>query len=144
MTINILILNGPNLNMLGTREPEVYGSHTLDDIKALCVAKGKQLNFEIDFRQTNIEGELVSWIQQAKDKFNAIIINPAAYSHTSIAIFDALKALEIPVIEVHLSNIYQRESFRHHSYISPAASGIICGLGTTGYLLALEALNAQL
>ncbi len=143
MTQSILILNGPNLNLLGTREPEIYGHETLQDIEKLCQKKAGELGLSIDFRQTNEEGVLVQWIQEAKGKFSAIIINAAAYTHTSIAIADALKAVNISTVEVHLSNIYQRESFRHHSYISPLARGVICGFGSTGYVLALEAVADQ-
>ncbi len=143
MAKNILIINGPNLNLLGSREPEIYGSQTLGDIEDLCAEKAKQLSLNIDFRQSNSEGEIIDWIQEADSKFDALIINPAAYSHSSIAIFDALLSIKINIIEVHLSNIYKREKFRHHSYVSRAANGIICGLGAKGYLLALEALAKQ-
>lgn len=141
---NILILNGPNLNMLGTREPEIYGFQTLSDIANDCEEYAGELGFGIDFRQTNVEGELVSAIQQARGAFSGLIINAGAYTHTSIAIHDALKILEIPVIEVHLSNPQARESFRHHSYISPVAKGTICGFGGQGYVLALNALRSLL
>jgi 3-dehydroquinate dehydratase II len=137
----ILVLNGPNLNLLGTREPEIYGTGTLDDLETLCAETAEGLGIGIDFRQTNIEGELVSWIQEARGNAAGLIINPAAYSHTSIAIMDAIHALDIPVIEVHLSNIHKREAFRHHSYVSHAADGVICGLGFAGYRLALIALS---
>ncbi len=140
MIKNILILNGPNLNMLGSRENDIYGSDSLADIEQMCKKKSGKNGQAIDFRQSNSEGELVNWIQDALGKFDAIIINPAAYTHTSIAIHDALKAVQLPVIEVHLSNIYKRESFRHSSYISMIALGQICGLGKTGYKLALDAL----
>lgn len=140
MNGKILIINGPNLNMLGTREPEIYGRETLEDVKSACVAKGESLGFAVDFRQSNHEGDLVSWIQEARQSHAAIVINPAAYSHTSVAILDALLACGLPVIEVHLSNIFRREEFRHHSFVSRAASGVVCGLGKQGYLLALEAL----
>ena len=136
----VLILNGPNLNMLGSREPEVYGTETLADIEASCVELGSTLGLDVDFRQSNSEGELVTWIQEAREGHDGIIINPAAYTHTSVALLDALLASETPVIEVHLSNIHQRESFRHHSYVSKAAQGVICGLGSQGYDLALRAL----
>lgn len=137
----ILVLNGPNLNMLGTREPEIYGSHTLDDLETLCAETADGLGFAIECRQTNLEGELISWVQEARISASALIINPAGYSHTSIALMDALLALDIPVIEVHLSNLHKREAFRHHSYVSRAASGVICGLGIAGYRLALIALS---
>ena len=136
----ILIINGPNLNMLGTREPEIYGYETLDDIEDNCLERAAEAGFSIEFRQSNSEGELVDWIQEARSSFAGVIINPAAYSHTSIAIHDALAALSIPIIEVHLSNIYKREAFRHHSYVSALASGVICGFGAQGYGLAIDAM----
>ncbi|HVY12130.1 MAG TPA: type II 3-dehydroquinate dehydratase [Alphaproteobacteria bacterium] len=136
----ILILNGPNLNLLGTREPEIYGSTTLDAIESECQEAADELRVAIDFRQSNHEGELVDWIQQAREKYSGIIINAGAFSHTSVAILDALNACGLPVIEVHISNIYRREAFRQHSYVSQAATGIICGLGPVGYVLALEAM----
>ncbi len=139
MALKILIVNGPNLNMLGTREPEIYGTKTLADIERACAEKAESLGIGIDFRQSNCEGEIVSWIQQARSSCNAVIINPAAYSHTSVAILDALLACGLPVIEVHLSNIFRRDEFRRHSFVSQAADGIVCGLGEQGYLLALEA-----
>ncbi len=141
MSDKILILNGPNLNMLGTREPGIYGMTTLRDIEQQCIKKGKELKLEVDFRQTNHEGELIEWIQKASGEVSGIIINPASYSHTSIGTADALSAVGLPVIEVHISNIFARETFRHHSYVSPVASGIICGLGPNGYILALNALR---
>lgn len=144
MAKSVLILNGPNLNLLGTREPGVYGAAGLADIEADSRAEAKRLGLNVDFRQSNHEGELVEWIQGARDTFDAIVINPAAYSHTSVAIHDALRAVGLPVIEVHLSNIHARESFRHHSYVSPIATGVICGLGPTGYKLALQALAERL
>lgn len=136
----ILILNGPNLNMLGTREPEVYGAETLDDIEAMCVAHAAALGLSVDFRQSNFEGEMVTIIQQARGSAAGIVINAGAYTHTSVAIHDALRVAELPVIEVHLSNIHRREEFRHHSYISAVAEGIIVGLGSQGYTLALDAM----
>jgi 3-dehydroquinate dehydratase-2 len=139
MTDSILILNGPNLNMLGTREPEVYGSQSLADIEGLCQAKAAELGLNIDFRQSNSEGELVDWIQTAAKDHEAIILNAGAYTHTSIAILDALRASGLPIIEVHLSNIFQREEYRHTSYVSEAANGVICGFGSKGYELALDA-----
>lgn len=144
MTNKIMILNGPNLNLLGVRQPEVYGHATLDDIGTDCRALGETLGFEIDFRQSNTEGELVDWIQEARTTCAGVIINAAAYTHTSVAILDALLAVDVPIIEVHLSNIHQREEFRHHSYISKAALGVIVGLGAYGYELALHALSKQL
>ena len=137
----ILVLNGPNLNLLGTREPEVYGTGTLDDLETLCAETAEGLGVAIDFRQSNIEGELISWVQEARSRAAGLIINPAGYSHTSIALMDALQALDIPVIEVHLSNIHKREAFRHESFASRAADGVICGLGFAGYRLALIALS---
>ena len=138
MTRMILILNGPNLNLLGTRQPEIYGRETLADVEAACARLASDLGVTTDFRQSNHEGQLVDWIQGARDDAAAIIINPAAYSHTSVAILDALKAFDGPVIEVHISNIHQREAFRHHSYVSQRADGVIAGCGTEGYLLALR------
>lgn len=135
----VLVLNGPNLNLLGTREPDVYGTETLDDIEANCRARAATLGLEIDFRQTNTEGELVDWVQQARGHFDVLIVNAGAYTHTSVALLDALKAVDLPVIEVHLSNIHQREEFRHHSYVSKVALGMICGFGSFGYDLSLEA-----
>ena len=140
----ILVLNGPNLNLLGTREPEIYGSTTLDEIAEAMRTAANAKGWHIDFRQTNHEGELVDWIQQARTDADAIILNGGAYSHTSIAILDALQAVEKPVVEVHLSNLFKRETFRHHSYITSAAVGLICGFGARGYLLALDALEDNL
>lgn len=140
----ILVLNGPNLNLLGTREPEVYGRETLDDVRRMVEARAAELGCEADFRQSNHEGELVTWIQEARGRAQAVIVNAGAYTHTSVAIHDALRAVGLPVWEVHLSNIYRREAFRHHSYISPIAEGVICGLGPRGYLAALEAAAAKL
>ena len=140
MTHKILILNGPNLNMLGEREPDIYGGDSLEAISVACQHKGQSLGMAVDFLQSNDEGELVGWIQSASEDFSGIVLNAGAYSHTSIAILDALRAVKLPTIEVHLSNIYRRESFRHHSYISQVAVGIICGLGSQSYLLALDAL----
>lgn len=144
MAKRVLVLNGPNLNMLGTREPQTYGSQTLGDIEKMATDEGRKLGLEVTCKQSNIEGELVTWIQQALGAFDAIVINPGAYSHTSIAIHDAFRAVSLPVVEVHLSNIYTREPFRHHSYVSPVALGVICGLGATGYKLALHALAEKL
>lgn len=144
MTKTVAILNGPNLNLLGTREPEIYGSETLSDIEQLCAQKAAALGLSVDFKQSNIEGELVTWIQDAKENSVGIIINAAAYTHTSVAILDALNTCDCPIIEVHLSNIHQRESFRHKSYVSRAADGMICGLGSIGYTLALDAIAARL
>lgn len=140
----VLVLNGPNLNLLGTREPEIYGSTTLDDIRKSIDVRAGELGLRVDFRQSNTEGELVDWIQAAKDSAVAVIVNAGAYTHTSIAILDALLACDLPVIEVHLSNIFRREEFRHHSYISRAATGVICGFGAHGYMLALDAVDRLL
>lgn len=144
MAKRVLVLNGPNLNMLGTREPQTYGSQTLADVEALCVSEGDKLGLEVVCRQSNREGELVEWIQQALGTFGGIVINAGGYSHTSVAIPDAIRAVGVPTVEVHISNIYARESFRHHSYISAVAAGVICGLGATGYTLALRALADKL
>ncbi len=141
MAVPVLVLNGPNLNLLGTREPGVYGATTLADIERDCVAAGKTLGLAVDFRQTNHEGVLVDWIQEAASAARGIVINPGAYTHTSVAIHDAIRAVGLPVIEVHLSNIFAREGFRHHSHVSPVAVGTICGLGPKGYVLALEAMQ---
>jgi 3-dehydroquinate dehydratase-2 len=135
----ILVLNGPNLNLLGTREPTIYGRTTLADIEAACRRRGATLDLEVEFRQSNHEGELVGWIQQARGTYQALIVNAGAYTHSSIAILDALAAVDLPVIEVHLSNIFRREAFRHHSYVSTIAHGMVCGFGGFGYELALEA-----
>ncbi len=140
----VLIVNGPNLNMLGQRQPEIYGRETLGDIIRACRAEATRLGLEVEFRHSNKEGELVDFIQAARSGNAGIIINAGAYSHTSIAILDALQAAEKPVIEVHLSNIFRREAFRHHSYVSLAAQGVICGLGSQGYLLALAAMQQLL
>ncbi len=128
------------MNMLGLRQPTIYGRDTLDDVEQLCAEAAEQLGLAIDFRQTNGEGELVTWVQEARSRAQGIIINPAGYTTTSIALLDALLASELPVIEVHLSNIHRREEFRHHSYVSKAAVGVICGLGIQGYALALTAM----
>ena len=128
----VLVLNGPNLILLGTREPEIYGSTTLDVIRKSIDVRAGELGLQVDFRQSNTEGELVDWIQAAKNSAVAVIVNAGAYTHTSIAILDALLACDLPVIEVHLSNIFRREEFRHHSYISQAATGVICGFGAHG------------
>jgi 3-dehydroquinate dehydratase-2 len=144
MPKRVLVLNGPNLNLLGTREPDVYGSMSLGDIEKLCTKTCAALDMSCDFRQSNHEGELVTWIQEAAGGADAILINPASYSHTSVAIHDALKAVDLPVIEVHLSNIHQREPFRHFSYVSSVAKGVICGLGPAGYKYGLSAIAEML
>jgi len=144
MAKHVLVLNGPNLNMLGKREPGIYGAETLSDVEALCRAAGEEFGLTVDCRQSNFEGELVTWIQEALGTADGILINPGAYSHTSVAIHDALRAVGLPVAEVHISNIHQREAFRHHSYVSSVAFGVICGFGTLGYKLALHALAQKL
>ena len=141
---SILIINGPNLNLLGTREPAIYGRTTLAEVESACRDRAKERGLSVDFRQSNSEGEIVGWIQEARGRFAAIAINPAAYSHTSVAILDALSAVELPVVEVHLSNIHKRETFRRHSYVSQVALGVICGFGPLGYLMALDALARML
>ncbi|KGJ18024.1 type II 3-dehydroquinate dehydratase [Paracoccus sanguinis] len=132
------ILNGPNLNLLGQRQPEIYGHETLADVEAACTALATELGLAVRFRQSNHEGALIDWIHAAREDAAAIVINPAAFTHTSVAILDALKAFDGPVIEVHISNVHQREAFRHHSYVSLRADGVIAGCGTQGYLLALR------
>ncbi|NQU61994.1 MAG: type II 3-dehydroquinate dehydratase [Rhodospirillales bacterium] len=144
MTATVLVLNGPNLNLLGTREPEIYGSDTLETIEAACQKRAKGLGLAVEFRQTNNEGELVDWVQEARTDYQALIVNAGAYTHTSVALLDALLATNIPIIEVHISNIHQRDEFRQQSYVSKAAEGMICGLGGIGYELALEALAHRL
>ncbi len=140
MVVDVLILNGPNLNLLGTREPAIYGHETLADIESACFDCAKRLGLTVDFRQTNAEATLIDWVQEAREAAGGIIINAAAYTHTSVALLDALSAVALPTIEVHLSNVFSREPFRHHSYVSPAATGVIGGFGSEGYLLALQAL----
>lgn len=134
------VLNGANLNMLGQREPEVYGSTTLQDIEKICAGLATERGFTLDFRQTNHEGELITWVQELSKTTAGLVINPGGYTHTSVALLDALRVYPHKVIEVHLSNIHQREEFRHHSYVSKRADGVICGLGADGYRLALLAL----
>mgnify|MGYP000996668049 CR=1 FL=1 len=135
----IYVLNGPNLNLLGTREPHIYGHATLADIERACTAKAKVLGLGVIFRQSNIEGELVDWLQEARDKASAVVLNAGAYTHTSVALHDAIKAIGVPVIETHLSNPAAREEFRHVSLVGQAAKGVIAGFGATSYLLAIEA-----
>jgi len=141
MTKKILIINGPNLNLLGEREETKYGKITLDELKKDCEDHAKSISLEIKFFQSNIEGELVTMIQQAKNIFNGIIINAAGYTHTSVAILDALLAIKLPTIEIHITNIYNREEFRSKSLISKAAKGIICGFGVKGYIMALDSMK---
>ena len=136
---NILIINGPNLNLLGEREKDKYGKTTIEEIKKNCLSFSKEHNINLSFFQSNVEGEIVNEIQNARDSQNCLIINAGGYTHTSVAIHDALKILKIPIIELHITNIYKREDFRHKSLISNVADGIICGLGTEGYTLALKA-----
>jgi 3-dehydroquinate dehydratase-2 len=143
-TKKILVLNGPNLNLLGKRQPDIYGKATLADIKKQVRVLAKELGVEVDFRQSNSEGELVTWIQETAGKFDALVINPAAYTHTSLAMRDAISAVGIPTVEVHLSNIHKREPFRHHSYIAEVAVGQIAGFGVQSYLIGLRAAVAQL
>ena len=140
----IFILNGPNLNLLGLRQPEIYGTQTLDDVAELCAALAEDLGLSIRFHQSNHEGQLVDWVQEARAAAAGIVINPAAYSHTSVAILDALNAFDGPVIEVHISNIHKREAFRHHSFVSARADGVIAGCGVEGYLLALRRMTSLL
>ncbi len=142
MGAKILVLNGPNLNLLGIREPDVYGSDTLDDVRRLAEERAAELGLEIDFRQSNSEGELVDWIQEARGSADGIVINAGAYTHTSVALLDALAAVELPVVEVHLSNPFKREAFRRRSYVAPVAAGLIAGFGARGYALAVEAMAA--
>jgi len=135
----IYVLNGPNLNLLGLREPDIYGHTTLADIGELTAARAQKLGFAVVFSQSNHEGELVEWIHEARESASGVIINAGAYTHTSVAIHDALRALSCPIVEVHLSNTFAREEFRHHSYISPVATGVIVGFGANSYLLAVDA-----
>jgi 3-dehydroquinate dehydratase-2 len=140
----VFVINGPNLNMLGLREPDVYGHETLAGLEERCRTKAKALGLDISFRQSNLEGEIVTWIQDARSTASGLILNAGAYTHTSVAIHDALRIAELPLIEVHLSNIYRREPFRHHSYVSSVANGVLCGFGGQGYELALDAIHAIL
>lgn len=134
----IYILNGPNLNLLGKRQPEIYGRETLADVQANCEALAGELGLTVRFLQSNWEGQIIDWIHQARDEGGGIVINPGAFTHTSVAILDALNAFDGPVLEVHISNVHKREAFRHHSYVSLRAEGVIAGFGTEGYLLALR------
>jgi 3-dehydroquinate dehydratase-2 len=140
MSQTIYVLNGPNLNLLGKRQPEIYGRETLDDVERDCRTLAKELNLELRFHQSNREYEIIDWIHEARETAGGLAINPAAFTHTSVAILDALNTCEFPIIEVHISNVHKREAFRHHSYVSLRADGVIAGLGTLGYQLALRRL----
>ena len=142
--LNILIINGPNLNLLGEREKDKYGNTSIEQIKKNCLSFSKEHNINLSFFQSNVEGEIVNEIQNARDNQNCLIINAGGYTHTSVAIHDALKIIKIPIIELHISNIYNREDFRHKSLISIVAKGVICGFGTEGYIMALKAMNKYL
>ena len=144
MSKTILILNGPNLNLLGKRQPEIYGSATLNDVAGLCATAARAFDAGVVMQQSNHEGELVDWIQEARETADAIVINPGAYSHTSVAILDALNTFDGPVIEVHISNIHAREAFRHHSYVSHRADGVIAGCGIDGYVYAVQRIGTLL
>ena len=141
MNQKILVINGPNLNLLGTREKEKYGQSSLEDIRNKCEAHAKKIGIEVEFKQSNVEGEIVNFIQETRKKYNGIIINAGGYTHTSVSILDALLAVKKPTIELHITNIYKREDFRHKSLISKAADGIICGLGADGYIMALNGIK---
>jgi 3-dehydroquinate dehydratase-2 len=143
MTKPIYVLNGPNLNLLGTREPHIYGTTTLEDVRGLCEARAAELGCQVVFRQSNHEGQLIDWVQEARESACALVINPAGYGHTSIALLDALKALSIPIVECHLSNPAARETFRRHTYVSLAATGVVAGFGAKSYELAIEAAAAR-
>ena len=136
---SVLVLNGPNLNLLGTREPGIYGSETLADVGNRCAQAGERLNLSIEFRQTNAEHQLIDWIHEARERFDGIVINPAGYTHTSVALADAISAVAKPTIEIHISNVHKREAFRHHSFLSEIAAGVIVGFGVGGYTMALNA-----
>ena len=141
MSKKILVINGPNLNLLGKREPEKYGEMSLEDIKNKCEAHSKKIDLKVDFKQSNVEGEIVNFIQDAKEKYHGIVINAGGYTHTSVAILDALLSIKKPTIELHITNIYKREDFRHKSLISKAVNGIICGFGVDGYIMALNGIE---
>ena len=144
MKHKVIVINGPNLNLLGEREKEKYGSVSLKDIESSCLKYAKENEIELSFVQSNVEGEIVGLIQDCRNKYSGIIINAAGYTHTSVSILDALKVLKIPIIELHITNIYNREEFRHKSLISKAATGIICGFGVKGYTMAIEAMRSIL
>lgn len=135
---SVLVLNGPNLNLLGTREPHIYGAETLEDVARRCREAGERLGLAVDFRQSNAEHQLIDWLHETRSAVQGVVINPAAYTHTSVAIADALSAVAKPVIEVHISNVHRREAFRHQSFVSAVAEAVICGCGTDGYVFALE------
>ncbi len=139
MSKPIFVLNGPNLNLLGVREPHIYGHETLEDVRVRCESRARALGHDIVFRQSNHEGDLIDWVQAARTEACGLVLNPAGYGHTSIALLDALKSLDIPIVECHLSNPAARESFRHHTYVSLVATGVVCGFGPAGYELAIEA-----
>lgn len=139
MSKPIYVLSGPNLNLLGLREPEIYGNETLDDVRRACERRAQSLGRTVEFRQTNHEGQLIDWVQEAREKASALVINPAGYGHTSVALLDALKTLSIPIVECHLSNPAAREEFRRHTYVSLAATGVVSGFGVASYELAVEA-----
>ncbi|WP_199035357.1 type II 3-dehydroquinate dehydratase [Glycomyces salinus] len=141
--MKVLVLNGPNLNRLGKREPAVYGSQTLADLEAMCVETGRHIGLEVEARQTNAEHELLEWLHEAADERTPVVLNAAAWTHTSVAVGDACAQLEAPLIEVHISNVHKREAFRHHSYVSAHATGVIAGLGLQGYIAALHYIAAQ-
>jgi len=141
---SILILNGPNLNMLGLRQPEMYGKTTLAQIETMCLEHAKAQSVKVEFRQSNHEGVLIDWIHEARGKFDGLIMNAGAYTHTSVALRDAVSSSEVPMVELHLSNIHARETFRHVSHLAPVAVGQICGFGATGYRLAIDAIRAHL
>lgn len=138
MSSHVMILNGPNLNLLGKRQPDIYGAETLAEVETRCRALAGELGLKVDFKQSNAEHQIIDWIHEARESAGGIVINPAAFTHTSVAILDALKTCECPILEVHISNVHQREAFRHHSYVSQVATGVIAGFGTHGYLLALR------
>lgn len=142
MIETVFVLNGPNLNLLGKREPGIYGGRTLADIEAMCRAEAETLGLAVEFRQSNHEGDLVTWVQEAGEAGASVVINPGAYTHTSIALHDAIRAAQVKVVEVHLSNIHAREPFRHRSYVSAVAVGVICGFGADGYIMGMRALAA--
>ncbi len=144
MTRTVYILNGPNLNLLGLREPEIYGHDTLSDVEGACATVGRGFGLDVTLLQSNHEGQLIDWIHEARDEAAGIIINPAAFTHTSVALLDALKTFDGPVLEVHISNVHQRESFRHHSYVSARADGVIAGFGVEGYALAMRRMGTLL